>query len=213
MNRTQPFFAALLGLAIAACGPSPVDQGASPTGSLALRFAALSAPSLAPPADEVVLELTGVHDTTVVGSPGDTVQILDLEPGEYQLKVQGYVDPFIVWTASRRVNVLPGTLSEPTIEPVPFEVSGLSTTSTLPLTGGALLDLTWTGVASAPDYRVAWSTGNDFAVILRDTIIVGTSASIDLGAVGTYYVRVDPRDSTGASGFPVVLPDSVDVAN
>jgi hypothetical protein len=213
MNRTQPFFAAVLGLAVAACGPSPVDQGANPAGSLSLRFAALSGPSLAPPADEVVLELTGVHDTTVVGFPGDTVQILDLEVGEYQLKVQGYVDPFIVWTANRQVVVLPGTLSEPTIEPIPFEVSDLSTTSTLPLTGGAALDLMWTGVASAPDYRVAWSTAVDFAVIIRDTVVVGTSASIELGAAGTYYVRVSPRDSTGVLGYPAVLPDPVDVTN
>lgn len=200
-------------LAFAACGPSPVDQGANPTGALALRFAALSGPSLAPPADEIILELTGVHDTTVVGLPGDTVEILDLEPGEYQLKVQGLVDPFIVWTSRQRVVVLPGTLSEPTIEPVPFEVRDLTTTSALPLTGGAPLDLTWTAVPSAPDYRIAWAAGVDFAVIIRDTIVEATSASIDLGGSGTYYVRVSPRDSTGASGFPVALPDSVDVTN
>ena len=205
--------AALVGLAVAACGPSPVEQGANPTGALALQFAPLSGPSLAPPADEIVLELTGLHDTTIVGLPGDTVQIVDLEPGEYQLKVQGLLDPFIVWSASRRVVVLPGTLSEPMIEPVPFEVSDFATTSTPPLTGGASLDLTWTGVATAQDYRIAWFSRADFVVLLGDTVVTGTSASVDLGVTGTYYVRVAPRDSTGMLGFPVALPDSVDVTN
>jgi hypothetical protein len=213
MTLRRRWVAVMSALALAACGPSPVDQGANPTGALALRFAVLSGPSLAPPADEISLELTGVHDTTVVGLPGDTVEILDLESGEYQLKVQGLLDPFIVWTSRQRVVVLPGTLSEPLIEPVPFEVREFTTTSSPPLTGGAPLDLTWTAVPSAPDYRIAWAAGADFALIIRDTIVTGTSASVDLGVNGTYYVRVSPRDSTGVSGFPVALTDSVDVAN
>lgn len=213
MKRTVP----VLGLAlVVACGPSPLEQASEARGGIAPGFTALTGPSLAPPADEVSLRLTGAHevDTTVVGAPGDTVVVLDLEPGDYELSMEGRVAPFIVWKSGpQRVVVLPGTLSEPTVSPFAFEVTGLATTSTLPLTGGAPLDLAWTGVLSAPEYRIAWSATMDFGTIIDDTVVAQTQASVDLGAPGTYFVRVLPLDSVGGEGFPVVLSDTVEVQN
>jgi hypothetical protein len=146
MTRTTIFAGILI---LAACGPTPVDQTVQERGAIAPSFTAVSGPSLAPPADEVELRLIGSGendtDTMVVGLPGDTVVIVDLDPGEYQLSIDGRLDPFIVWKSGpQRVIVLPGTLSEPTISPFAFEVTNFATTSTLPLTGGALLELTWT---------------------------------------------------------------------
>ena len=87
------------------------------------------------------------------------------------------------------------------------------TSSTLPLTGGAPLDLAWTGLAAAPEYQISWSASADFGTIIRDTVVGETQASVDLGPAGTYFVRVSPLDSVGGVGFPVVLPDSVEVQN
>lgn len=215
MTRTTLFGALLV---FAACGPTPVDQGVDDSGAIAPIFTAISGPSLAPPADEVELRLTGAGenetDTTIVGLPGDTIVIVDLAPGEYQLAMNGRLDPFIVWKSGpQRVVVLPGTLSEPTISPFAFEVADVATTSTLPLTGGAPLELTWTELLAAAEYRVAWSTTIDFGTILRDTVVAGSPASVDLGPAGTYFVRVLPVDSVGTAGFPVLLPDTVEVQN
>ena len=94
MTRTTIFAGILL---LAACGPTPVDQGIDESGAIAPSFTAVSGPSLAPPADEVELRLTGSGenetDTTIIGLPGDSVVIVDLDPGEYQLSMNGRLDP------------------------------------------------------------------------------------------------------------------------
>ena len=213
MKRSAPLLVIAL---LSACGPTPVERGPDESGGIAPRFTTAPGPSLAPPADGVSLRLVGEHglDTTVVGVPRDTVVIRDLEPGAYALDMEGQAGPFIVWKSGpQTVVVLPGTLSEPTVSPYAFEVADLATSSTLPLTGGAPLELSWTGLLAAPEYRIAWSTTVDFGTILRDTVVTERQASVDLGSPGTYFVRVAPLDSAGGLGFPVVLPDTVEVQN
>jgi hypothetical protein len=214
MPRSVLRLVVLAPVAVAACGPTPVERDADAVGSIAPQVTAV-APSLAPAAEEIELRVTGEDlDTTISGAPGDTVVVRDLPAGEYALSLVGHLDPWIVWKSGpQRVIVLPGTVSEPVVSPFAFEVSELETTSTLPLTGGASLDLAWTGLAAASEYRVAWAAVADFGTIVADTVVAGSPASVTLGPPGTYFVRVSPVDSAGLSGYPVTLADTVEVQN
>jgi hypothetical protein len=223
MRVRRVVIAASVVLAAVACEATPFETAEDDSkASLSIRFAPPSRPSAAPPAELVEVHLTGPADTasteepvdtTIAGAPGDTILFGDLRPGQYALRLEGFTDVFLVWTSRQQVIVLPGTLSEPVVEPIPFEVDSVIVTSSLPLVGGAPLELTWSPVASALDYQIAWSTSDDFGVIIRDTVTTATAATIDMGPVGFYYVWVAPRDSTGQIGYPVRYPDSIEVAN
>jgi hypothetical protein len=200
MRVRRVVIAASVVLAAVACEATPFETAEDDSkASLSIRFAPPSRPSAAPPAELVEVHLTGPADTasteepvdtTIAGAPGDTILFGDLRPGQYALR-----------------------LSEPVVEPIPFEVDSVIVTSSLPLVGGAPLELTWSPVASALDYQIAWSTSDDFGVFIRDTVTTDTAVTLDLGPVGFYYVRVAPRDSTGQIGYPVRYPDSIEVAN
>jgi hypothetical protein len=224
MRRPSAAGVALLaGLALAAC-ESSITGGSlgEGTASMTVLFAPPSRPSAAPAAQLVAVSFTdtvyqGGFDTTLVASPGDTLRFEEIPPGDYQLAMEASTavtapaGTYVVWTSSQRVILLPGSVGEPVVTPDPFEVSGFSTSSTLPLTVGDPLNLSWTAVPRAADYRVSWRVGPSGPV--SDTVTTGTSIAVVLGDAGTYTVTIAPRTEGGADGWPVDLATTVEVTN
>jgi len=216
-------------LTLAACERSPVDSvPGDSAAAMSILFTAPARPAAAPPAERITVWLAGPEesesteeqvDTTLVGLPGDTVFFDDLRPGSYVLRMEGtvslggIVDPFIAWTTLDSVVVLPGIVTPVEAQPVSFEVDSVSTSSALPLPQGTPLELTWAPVPTAETYRIGWARSFDYGLIVQDTVTTGTSIAVDLGDPGVYYVFVAPRDTDGRLGYPVALPDSVEVVN
>jgi hypothetical protein len=224
MSRLVHAGAALLAVASFVGCESSITGSAPAEGmaSMTVLFAPPSGPSAAPAAQSVTVAFTdtvyeGGFDTTIVASPGDTIRLEEIPPGDYQLAMEASTTvaapagTWVVWTSQQRVVLLPGSIGEPVVTPDPFEVSDFATSSTLPLTVGDPLELSWTAVPRAADYRVSWRLGDSGPV--TDTVTTGTSIAVVLGDAGTYTVTIAPRTEGGADGWPADLADAVVVTN
>ncbi len=140
----------------------------------------------------------GARGSQRSGQSGDSVIFDNLEPGSYDVIVEGLTGGEVEYFGNRAgVSVTAGNVSRVTISNY-----GLFTTQPNVLTSPTTdvqFDVSFSGVAGATGYVVEWGTGTTYANTFAAT---GTSARISVDDPGTYNVRVRANNQWVTSGAP-----------
>ncbi len=193
------------------------DQSVGPatTGSITIRLLVPAATSLVPPASApssnapaaVTLESIRV---SVSGGPTPKTQafacsatlcegtVEGLDPGSYTVTVEGLVSSQVTYYGKATgVGVTAGTNTSTSVT---FQNFQPTLNSFAPDTTTALtFTVSYSAVPGADSYIIEWSKASDFSGS-TSAAANGTTATITVTDVGTYYVRVKAVNATVTSG-------------
>ena len=148
----------------------------------------------------------GSRRSSQTGESGDSVSFTNLEPGSYDVIVEGLASGEVEYFGNRMgVSVTAGGRSRVTIsnyaqfttQPNAFDTP----------TTDVQFDVTYPSVAAATGYVIEWGTATSYPNSIATT---GTSARISVEDAGTYNVRVRASNQWVTSGGPGD-PRSIDI--
>lgn len=179
---------------LAACGePSLAPSG---SGGLSLELLAGSAALAALDSGQVLLR--GPVDQTVSATPGQTVMIDGLPPGEYTVALRGFAGDAIDQYGTTAATV---TAGQNTTASVSF-ASFVSTVTPLLPTTSTTFKVEFADVPSASSYEVQAARDPGFTTSVVTAMATGLSADVTAAQYGRHYVRVRAIDPYGGRGRP-----------
>ncbi|MEJ2541853.1 MAG: hypothetical protein P8188_18115 [Gemmatimonadota bacterium] len=188
-------------LVLAACDDDPVGPE---TAQLSLQIS--SAPELEVPVDSATVHLEGPTPRTVSADEGEVVVIGSLEPGTYQVGVEGWSSERIAWFSELTVRLEAGEEAERVVTVdrlfVPDEVTATEEEG--------VVSLQWDAVPGAVEYLIVTSSGRPESdpVEEQDRTSATTFQTGPLGA-GDYTFRVQALNRFGNGGPRVELAVTV----
>jgi hypothetical protein len=167
----------------------------SPEAALSLQVIGLQQ-SLTP-IDRANIYLQGPEERALAALPGEEVRIDDLDPGSYQVAVEGLAGAEVVWFDEISAVINPGETARRSITARSFSPADVMVDDT----GGSTV-VSWTPVQGAREYRVEVSglPGTEGFVEQGRTV----QNSLDLGDLGpgSYLYRVLAVNRFGSVGEP-----------
>lgn len=192
--QAQRLLAALGLVGLGAC----VDaMGPTGGGGLSLLIDQASVTGL----DSGYVRVRGPTTRTVKVTPGATVAIDSLVPGNYVVAIEGFDSGGVArFFEIADVTVMPGQVT--TVAPSAAELwSFVPNMVSLPASGmSTTFTVSYNSVAGAASYEIEAATDQQFTANRVSVVAVATSAQVTVASPGTYYVRVravDPYQGRG----------------